>query len=151
MALQKATQLLRFAQNKSSGAFEHAILTNSSINRVWEENGRVFIEFSLTVLPQFSNAYGPLHGGAITTIVDELTALAVWTADRTAREMTSCDLSVSFASAAYEGEVLNIIAKSDKVGKTLAFASAELWSGSKLVATGKHTLYMLGTPLAGFT
>ena len=30
-----------------------------------------------------------------------------------------------------------------KVGKNLAFSTVEIWSGNKLVATGKQTAFML--------
>ena len=80
MAQEKILQLLNLSRNRSQGCFEALILQNTTINRTWTDEGsRVFIEFSLPVLPEFNNSYGTLHGGAITTMIDELTALAVWT------------------------------------------------------------------------
>lgn len=149
MALTKATKLLNFFQNKVSEAkvFEKSILLNIQVDSAKLVDNGSEVNFKLPVLKEFCNSYGPLHGGAITTIIDETTGLAILTADKSPRELTSIDLSVSFASAAAEGDQLFIKTRCNKVGKNLAFASADLWVGSKLIAEGKHICYMFNTKL----
>ena len=96
MVLENVRKMLKFFQNRPRACFETAIIRNTQVTNAWQDNGRVHVEFSLPVLQEFTNSYGPLHGGAISTIIDELTHIPVWAQDRSAREMVTSDLSVSF-------------------------------------------------------
>ena len=54
--------------------------------------------------------------------------------------MASVNMSVSFTSAAVLGDQLRILARCDKVGKNVGFASADLFVGERLVANGKQSV-----------
>lgn len=103
------------------------------------------LKFGLKVIPEFANAYGPMHGGAICTLIDDTTTLAIFAADEEFKMTVSVDLSVSFASVASVGDDLTIIADCNKKGRSLIFSTASIMKGDKLVALGKHTKYQLDT------
>ncbi|ORY48843.1 hypothetical protein BCR33DRAFT_11987 [Rhizoclosmatium globosum] len=105
------------------------------------------VTFELTLdSKHMLNYRGGLHGGLIATIIDDCTS---WTFiginNRT--EHVSIDLSVSYVSAAKEGDTIWIVCKSKSVGRTLLFAEASLHlktadgKRGKLLAFGKHTKF----------
>ena len=105
------------------------------------------VECSTPVLQEFTNSAGVLHTGALTTIIDGLTSVCVNVADPQPRAMASIAMSVSVHNTASVGEVLRVVTTCDKVGKKIAFSSAEVFVGDRLVATGDHTLNIMPVPL----
>ena len=138
-------------------AFPHSVTPfNSSFVRNFrliegkQEAGVTRLTLGLQVLPEFANAYGPMHGGAICTLIDDATTLAIFAADDDLRMTVSVDLSVSFASSALVGDQLEVIAECNKKGKTLIFSTASIMKGNKLVALGKHTKFLQSTRLVDY-
>lgn len=142
MALAKVQRLLIHLQNKPVQFFDKSMLQLATIETVDQTSEATKVTFKLPVVQEFCNSFGPMHGGAIATAIDQFTTFAIFAADRDDRRSSSVDLSISFTSAANLGDQLTIIAECNKVGKTLAFTSAEIWSGKRLIALGKHTKYM---------
>jgi acyl-coenzyme A thioesterase 13 len=103
--------------------------------------------YKLTVPETLCNAYQSVHGGAISTIIDEFTTHAIFAADTKDRASVSLELSVSFLASAKQGDLMVILADCDKVGSQLGFASADVYCGDRLVAQGKHTKYMMNRPM----
>lgn len=95
---------------------------------------------SLKVLPELRNAYGTLHGGAISTIVDVVGTLALLGVDPT-RAGVSVDLNVTFVRAAKADSTVIVVAKVTKVGRKLGFTEVELTDKEtgKVIALGRHT------------
>ena len=101
------------------------------------------INVELPLHEEWLNNMGSLHGGAISTIIDQITTMAIAAVDD--RNSVSIDLSVSFTTALKEGETMQIEAICHKIGKSLAFTSAEIKSKGVLIASGKHTKFMLNS------
>lgn len=97
----------------------------------------------LPLLEEWLNSGGSLHGGAISTIIDQTTTMAIAALDD--RHSVSVDLSVSFINALKLGSTMEIEAICHKLGKTLAFTSAEIRANGNIIASGKHTKCMLST------
>jgi acyl-coenzyme A thioesterase 13 len=95
---------------------------------------------SLKVEPQLRNAYGTLHGGAISTIVDVVGSLALLGVDPT-RGGVSVDLNVTFVRAAKAGSTVIAVGKVTKTGRKLGFTEVELTDKEtgKVIALGRHT------------
>ncbi|CAG9332134.1 unnamed protein product [Blepharisma stoltei] len=144
MALAKVQKLATFLQSKTTPPmfFDKLMIQHARIESAEKGPESTKLVVKLPVLQEFSNTFGPMHGGAIATAIDQFTTWAIFAADRDGRRTVSVDLSVTYISAALVGEELTIIAECNKVGKTLAFTSAEIWIRQRLVAMGKHTKYL---------
>lgn len=88
------------------------------------------------------NSKGTLHGTVSACIVDCFGGLAVAS---TGLEKTgvSTDIHITYLSAAKVGDVLEIEARANKVGGTMAFTTVEIRKvGGGTVATGGHTKFI---------
>uniref|UniRef100_A0A914V2M9 Acyl-coenzyme A thioesterase 13 n=1 Tax=Plectus sambesii TaxID=2011161 RepID=A0A914V2M9_9BILA len=102
------------------------------------EEGRCVVEFE--VAEEHENPHGTLHGGLTATLVDIVTTSALLATER-GHPGVSTDLGVSYLAAAKTGETVVVDAKVLKMGKTLAFTTADLYrkSDNTMIATGRHT------------
>ena len=107
------------------------------------EPGKVVAE--LEVAEEHQNGVGTLHGGMTATLIDSLTTIALLSRE-SGQPGVSIDLNVSYLSAASTGELVTITAEALKVGRTMAFTTAELKrQDGTIVARGNHTKH-LGSP-----
>eukprot|EP00794_Sanderia_malayensis_P004822 gene4822-5454_t len=91
------------------------------------------------------NQKGTMHGGVIASVIDNATTIALQTSKRNVRGV-SLELSVSYIGAAKPGDTLQIDAFCRKIGSTIAFTEATVTNqDGKLLATGKHTKFILNT------
>jgi uncharacterized protein (TIGR00369 family) len=109
---------------------------------VWEK-GRIVM--SLTLEARHMNPNGVVHGGVITTLMDEATGHVIVTI-RGLEVMAetphaTIDMSVSFLSGARVGDELVCEARTLRIGRAVAFAEAEVRrrSTDDLVAKGRFT------------
>eukprot|EP01138_Halocafeteria_seosinensis_P007195 gb/GECG01007358.1/.p1 GENE.gb/GECG01007358.1/~~gb/GECG01007358.1/.p1 ORF type:complete len:202 (+),score=24.50 gb/GECG01007358.1/:1-606(+) len=86
------------------------------------------------------NSYGTIHGGALSTIVDISSTIALMTKD-VMKAGVSVELNVSFASAAKAGEQIVIEAWVLKMGRKLGFTQVDVRrkSDGQLIVSGRHT------------
>jgi len=96
----------------------------------------------LTLAPTHMNSKGTLHGTVSACIVDCFGGLAIAS---TGLEKTgvSTDIHVTYVSAAKAGDMLEIEARANKVGGTMAFTTVEIRKeGGGMVAMGGHTKFI---------
>ena len=101
----------------------------------------------LSVGKQHLNSKGTLHGTVSACLTDWAGGLAVASTglDKTG---VSTDIHTTYISTAQEGDILEIIGKATKVGKTLAFTTIEInkkapdSQSSIPVCSGTHTKYV---------
>jgi len=112
----------------------------------WEE-GRVVM--SLKLEERHMNPNGVLHGGVITTLMDETTGHAIVTI-RGLEVMAEAphatiDMSVSFLAGARIGDELVCEGSTLRIGRSIAFAEAEVRKrgSNDLVAKGRFTYAIL--------
>ena len=104
---------------------------------------------SLTLEEKHMNPNGVVHGGVITTLMDEATGYAIVTIrGLDATEETphaTVDMSVSFLSAARVGDELICEARTLRIGRAVAFAEAVVRrrGTDDLVAKGAFTYAIL--------
>ena len=109
----------------------------------WEE-GRVVMSIKLE--DRHMNPGGVLHGGVLTTLMDEATAHTIATVRGLESPLATVDMNVSFLSAARPGDELQCEARTLRVGSAVAFAEAEVRRRGRddLVAKGRFTYTILG-------
>ncbi len=112
----------------------------------WEE-GRVVMSIKLE--DRHMNPGGVLHGGVLTTLMDEATAHAIVTV-RGMEAMAEAphatiEMNVSFVSGARPGDELECEARALRVGSAVAFAEAEVRRRGRgdLIAKGSVTYAIL--------
>jgi len=100
------------------------------------------------------NSKGTLHGGFTATLVDGMSSLSLISSllspsppvDQSSFPgAVSVELSVSYLNPVKTGETIVIEAETIKQGKTIAFLDVKIRnkSNGKLIATGKHTKFIL--------
>ena len=116
----------------------------SSIELVAATNGTITAR--LKVEKVHLNSKGTLHGTVSACLTDWAGGLAIASTglDRTG---VSTDIHTIYVSTAKEGDVLEIIGRASKVGKTLAFTTLEIAKvgadGEKSpICNGTHTKYV---------
>jgi len=113
----------------------------------WEE-GRVVMSIKLE--DRHMNPGGVLHGGVLTTLMDEATAHAIVTVRglevMAEAPLATVDMNVSFLAAARPGDELECEARTLRIGRAVAFAEAEVRRRGRgdLVAKGRFTYAILG-------
>lgn len=108
------------------------------------------MRLSLPVEARHTNPHGVLHGGVVTTLMDEAAGQAV-TAVRGVEETmagphATIEMNASFLSGAREGDELVVEARVLKLGRTVAFSEAEVRrrSDDAVVAVGRFTFTIKG-------
>lgn len=140
----------RFMHNpKLTGTFAESIYKGYSIvenDELIRSNSQLLL--SLKVSPELININGTIHGGALMTILDTSTTLAILKADRKLRKTVSVEMNFTFASPGKLDEILYILADCEKVGKSIAFSSAQIFGEDKkrLVGAGRHLKAILDQP-----
>ena len=109
----------------------------------WEEDRVVM---SIKLEGRHMNPGGVLHGGVLTTLMDEATAHAIATVRGLEAPLATVDMNVSFLAAARPGDELECEARTLRVGRAVAFAEAEVRRRGRgdLVAKGRFTYAILG-------
>ncbi len=112
----------------------------------WREG---YVRLSLVVEERHTNPNGVMHGGVITTLMDECLGgviasvrgmEAMW-----AEPHATVDLNVSFMSGARPGDDIIVEGRVLKVGRTVAFGEAEARRRGQdgLIAKGRCTFTIL--------
>ncbi len=94
-----------------------------------EECREGYVRMSLEVRPHHTNPHGVMHGGVITTLMDDVMGRVIASvrgleAMRDSPHAT-VDMNVSFLSAARPGDALVVEGRVLRLGKTVAFGEAE--------------------------
>eukprot|EP00347_Sterkiella_histriomuscorum_P012891 403366821 len=97
--------------------------------------------FFMCKIPSFTkNAFNVAHGGALTTYVDIATTAALFAFDDKGRANVSAKLDMEFMTSAAIDQEIEIEAKINKVGKSLAFTEGRLIDpqNKKVICIGTH-------------
>ncbi|XP_028412265.1 acyl-coenzyme A thioesterase 13-like [Dendronephthya gigantea] len=115
----------------------------NKVRIVAADPGKIVAE--LTVEEEHQNVVGTLHGGFTATIIDSMTTMALLSREN-GQSGVSIDLHISYLAAAKTGDLVTITAEALKVGRTMAFTTAELrLQDGTVIARGNHTKH-LGNP-----
>jgi acyl-coenzyme A thioesterase 13 len=99
--------------------------------------------FKLKVSDDMCNILKTMHGGAIATLIDITTTIAISGLDRDLRQNVSVELSTHYLNSIKNDSEIAILCKVPKIGKTLAYSYAEIYEKDKLLVTGNHIKAMM--------
>ncbi|KAI8876311.1 esterase [Backusella circina FSU 941] len=120
-----------------SGGYDSHVLPGLKI--LSTTNGTVKAEFE--VEKKHLNRLQSVHGGLLATVVDIGGSLALASKGLFATGV-STDINISYISGVKQGETITVEARVDKLGKTLAFTTVELFTKERLVALGRHNKFV---------
>ncbi len=106
----------------------------------WREG---YVRLSLVLEPHHTNPHGVMHGGVVTTLMDEVLGSAI--ASLRGLEATyaaphsTVDMNASFLAGARPGDRIVVEGRVLRLGKTIAFGEAEARRGDELIAKGRLT------------
>jgi uncharacterized protein (TIGR00369 family) len=112
------------------------------IGAALDEEREGYARLSLTLEDKHMNPHGVVHGGVLTTLMDEACAHAVAAAGalKDGGTHASIEMNVSFLSGARVGDRLVFEGRTLRVGRTVAFAEAEVRRNEDtLMAKGRLT------------
>ena len=113
----------------------------------WREG---YVRMSLTLEEHHTNPNGVMHGGVVTTLMDEALGgviasvrgmEAMWEAPH-----ATVDMNVSFLSNARAGDEIVVEGRVLKLGRSVAFGEAEAHlgdDGGELIAKGRMTFVIM--------
>lgn len=101
--------------------------------------------FRLKVKEELCNILESMHGGAVVTVIDIATTIAISGLDRDLRGNVSVDLSTQFLNPIKMNSNILIHCKIPKIGKSIAYSYANIYDeeSRKLLATGSHIKSMI--------
>ena len=111
------------------------------------EEGRVVM--TITLEERHMNPNGVLHGGVLTTLMDEATGHSIVTIRGMETMMqaphATVDMNMSFLSGARPGDVLECEGRALRVGKSVCFAEGEVRRRGRgdLIAKGRFTFVVV--------
>lgn len=88
---------------------------------------------------QFINGHGVVLGGFVASAVDIMMAYAIASKLGNKDNFMSIDLDMTFHRPTFEGEV-DIITNVERLGRTLAYITAEVKQNEKLIANGVSSM-----------
>ncbi|CAI2382171.1 unnamed protein product [Moneuplotes crassus] len=140
-ALLKRTNRLMHLFQKSdlhSGTYARPLYELIELVGIDEKAKTVIFESPVTEFQ--TNNIGSVHGGCLMTYIDIVTTIGIYTFSRDDKATTSANITTDFMAPGELGTTLSLVAKMDKIGKRLAFSSAEIYSkeSNQLVAKGSH-------------
>lgn len=130
-----------------------------------------FAEFTLPVEQRHTNSHGTLHGGCIAALVDVVGSAAIMT--RGPLRHVSTDINITYLQATSMGDVITVRGTCSRAGGRIAFSEVRVLREARngevvdaeggefpsaaassppsplltCVARGRHTKYILKTPL----
>jgi uncharacterized protein (TIGR00369 family) len=124
------------------------------IGAKFEEWREGYVRMSLVVEEKHTNPNGVMHGGVLTTLMDE-TLGAVVASVRGMEVMRAAphatvEMNVSFLAGARPGDEIIVEGRALKVGRSVAFGEAEARrrGSDDLIAKGRFT-YVIAGPRSG--
>ncbi len=108
-----------------------------------EEWSEGYMRMSLLLEPHHTNPNGVMHGGVITTLMDEVLGGAI--ASLRGLEATyaaphaTVEMNASFLSGARPGDRIVVEGRVLRLGKSMAFGEAEAHRNGELIAKGRMT------------
>ena len=117
----------------------------------WREG---YVRMSLVVEEKHTNPNGVMHGGVLTTLMDEALGAVIATIRgmevMRAAPHATVEMNVSFLAGARAGDDIVVEGRALKVGRSVAFGEAEARrrGSDDLIANGRFT-YVIAGPRSG--
>lgn len=92
------------------------------------------IEIGFLAGPQHCNSRGFVHGGLVSTLVDNALGLSCAITQDPPLSLVTVTLNVNFLSSSRQGDWVMVVPEHRKVGKRLSFASGHVLAGDAVCA-----------------
>lgn len=102
----------------------------------------------MRVLAQHANSTGTMHGGLIATLADVSLGYVTASSREPALRMSTASLAVDYIGAAPLGSWVESHVSIDRIGKHMAFASAQISADGRPVAKARALFAIAETPRA---
>lgn len=117
------------------------------INTTRTPDGGVKITFEFKVVPEVLNGNGKMHGGAVATLVDEVSFYPLHILDPNIR-VVSRNISTFYIRPIDVDDVLTVVATSLSIGRRSAAIKIEIFNEqNKLVAVGTQDVSAVGSKM----
>jgi len=113
----------------------------------WREG---YVRMALALMPHHTNPHGVMHGGVITSLMDEAVGGVIASVRgidvMKAAPHATVEMNASFMAGARPGDEIVVEARVLRLGKTVAFAEAEARrrGEDELIAKGRFTFVIVG-------
>ncbi|MCJ7492793.1 MAG: PaaI family thioesterase [Deltaproteobacteria bacterium] len=105
-----------------------------------------FARFRMPFRKELTQAYGVVHGGAITSLADTAVAFALMTLIQPGERVTTAEFKINFLSSVHSGEMIGEARIVNK-GRRLVMADMEVKKeDGQLIAKGMGTYMILNSP-----
>eukprot|EP01132_Coremiostelium_polycephalum_P003639 gene3639-4531_t len=99
--------------------------------------------YSMIVPKHLCNILNTLHGGAIASIIDIVSSVAIMTSIPELKPSVTVEMSIQYGTGAKLGEKVTIESTCYKIGKNLAYSDTSLKnSKGDTIAKGSHTKFV---------
>ena len=111
----------------------------------WREG---YVRMSVTLEPHHTNPHGVMHGGVVTTLMDEALGGVIASVrgmeTMFAAQHTTVEMNASFLAGARPGDRIVVEARVLRLGRRVAFGEAEATRGDgEMIAKGRMTFVIL--------
>jgi uncharacterized protein (TIGR00369 family) len=140
----RTSSLSNYGKNINSNLI--LIEDNAEISRKLQTfNFNSDVVFKFKILKDMCNIQCTMHGGAISTLVDIATTVAISGMDRDQRHNVSVELSTHFLNPIKIDSQILVHCKIPKIGKSLAYSYADIYDEEdmKLSASATHIKAMI--------
>jgi uncharacterized protein (TIGR00369 family) len=120
------------------------LIEDEHSNNCFNVNPKSEILFRMPVSDEFCNSLNIMHGGAISTLIDVTSTIAISGFDKYKRQNVSVELSTTFLNPIKINSNILIHVKVPKIGKAIAYSTADIFSEDSLMlcAKGSHVKAM---------
>jgi uncharacterized protein (TIGR00369 family) len=110
---------------------------------LWSRTDNDRFILALRVKGAHCNSRGLLHGGVISALADNAMGLSCVLAGGKNFSLVTVNLSLDFLGMAATGAWLEFVATPTKIGKSLCFASVDVFSDNKMIARGTGVFHVV--------
>ena len=119
------------------------LLETDPYKLIKDPNTEVLFKFRVT--EDLCNVFNTMHGGAVSTLIDVTTTIAISGLDEGLRHNVSVDLSTQFINPIKIDSNVFVLCKIPKIGKNITYSYADIFNEDNLniAAKGTHIKAML--------
>ena len=105
------------------------------------------LRFSFSTRPEYANPHNSVNGGILSAMLDDAMNILIFAQTGGAKQQVSTDLHTSFFRPAPIGPRVTVVARIDRIGRSVAFTSAEaLNDKGEILARAVHTAAFIQPP-----
>lgn len=125
----------------SKHCFDSEVLLRTSLVKAEVMKMSTLLGFRVEVTEAMRDKCSHLSTGAVATIIDELTTVAIAVSNEKIKQSVSVHLTINYVRAVDVGALVEVEVEAVNRSEWLAVSRAKLISGGDIIAQGVHTKY----------